>query len=448
MRIEDFGGLEIARYRLRLRAVEHASLPMFLGSTLRGAFGHALKQAVCVMSHKACERCLVHDRCLYPYLFETPAPPDAPLLKGQNQAPHPFILTPPFLNLGPHASSVPGGNHDLAVPLGAHPSRVPEFHPAPLGPYASSVPNANRDPSDYPRALSDGQPESESFAARASASAPRPTVPGAVATGSLSTGPLSMRPTVESSPYRELLAQPDSQPVGLAATSRSALLPGSPRLVKRPLTPVREDGELSSTARVLSTRTFLRQGESLSFDLVLIGRAIEYMPYVVFAVTEMAHRGLGVGRNRFELDDVTMIGASGSERSIYSGKTQKIATPENSRASLSDLIRARLSESNQLEIPEPQLASASGALTHANGAKPSLTSNPDRNPLSCSFSDSKFAIQNSQFSSLRISFLTPTRIKIDGEPQSAPSFDLLVRSLLRRISMIFSVHSQSEFRVD
>src|SRR5579862_7488959 len=92
----DFSALEVARFRLVLRALEDASLPAFLGSTLRGAFGHALKQAVCVMSHKCCERCLVQDRCIYPYLFETPAPPDSVLLKGQQQAPHPFILTPPF----------------------------------------------------------------------------------------------------------------------------------------------------------------------------------------------------------------------------------------------------------------------------------------------------------------------------------------------------------------
>src|SRR5262245_21107012 len=50
------------------------------------------------MDHRQCERCLLSDRCLYPYLFETPVPPDIPQLRGQKQAPHPFILTPPMLS--------------------------------------------------------------------------------------------------------------------------------------------------------------------------------------------------------------------------------------------------------------------------------------------------------------------------------------------------------------
>ena len=93
---EDFAGLELSRYELKLRACQSASLPAFLGSTLRGAFGHALKEAVCVMNHRDCAKCLVADRCIYPYLFETPVPDDVPQLRGQQQAPHPFILTPPI----------------------------------------------------------------------------------------------------------------------------------------------------------------------------------------------------------------------------------------------------------------------------------------------------------------------------------------------------------------
>src|SRR5262249_47261833 len=97
LKVEDFAALDMCRYRLRLRALEDASLPAFLGSTLRGAFGHALKRAVCVMRKRDCEQCLVGDRCLYPYLFETP-PGASHLLRGQIRAPHPFILDTHFVN--------------------------------------------------------------------------------------------------------------------------------------------------------------------------------------------------------------------------------------------------------------------------------------------------------------------------------------------------------------
>lgn len=63
---EDFAALDLSRYELKLRACEPVSLPAFLGSTLRGAFGHALKEAVCVMNHRDCAKCLVADRCIYP----------------------------------------------------------------------------------------------------------------------------------------------------------------------------------------------------------------------------------------------------------------------------------------------------------------------------------------------------------------------------------------------
>ena len=95
MSTEDFSPLRISRFELRLRAREAASLPPFLGSTVRGAFGRSLKQTVCVMAHRNCERCMVADRCIYPYLFETPVPPGLLQLRGQERAPHPFILSPP-----------------------------------------------------------------------------------------------------------------------------------------------------------------------------------------------------------------------------------------------------------------------------------------------------------------------------------------------------------------
>jgi hypothetical protein len=93
---EDFASLNLARYELNLRACETCALPAFLGSTIRGAFGHALKETVCIMPHRDCTRCLVADRCFYTYLFETSAPPEAKQLSGQQQVPHPYILTPPY----------------------------------------------------------------------------------------------------------------------------------------------------------------------------------------------------------------------------------------------------------------------------------------------------------------------------------------------------------------
>lgn len=61
----------------------------------RGAFGRALQHVVCVTRTLDCPPCALKDRCLYPYVFETPPPPDAQIMRKYPAAPHPFVLTPP-----------------------------------------------------------------------------------------------------------------------------------------------------------------------------------------------------------------------------------------------------------------------------------------------------------------------------------------------------------------
>ena len=82
------------RLRFRLRALESGRLPRFKGSMLRGAFGHALRQTVCVMPRgQQCVSCSLRGECLNTRLFETyidGEPP--PFMRGLTDAPKPFIL--------------------------------------------------------------------------------------------------------------------------------------------------------------------------------------------------------------------------------------------------------------------------------------------------------------------------------------------------------------------
>ncbi len=70
-------------------------LPVYTGSMFRGAFGSALKQVVCVTRTYDCPPCLLKNRCLYPYVFETPPPADARVMRKYTTAPHPFVFEPP-----------------------------------------------------------------------------------------------------------------------------------------------------------------------------------------------------------------------------------------------------------------------------------------------------------------------------------------------------------------
>lgn len=71
-----------------------AILPTHKGSLLRGAFGWALKKAVCTSISRECPQCLLYRTCLYPTVFDPP-----PTLAGGKDhlppsPPPPYVLTP------------------------------------------------------------------------------------------------------------------------------------------------------------------------------------------------------------------------------------------------------------------------------------------------------------------------------------------------------------------
>ena len=51
-------------------------------------------------------------------------------------------------------------------------------------------------------------------------------------------------------------------------------------------------------------------------------------------------------------------------------------------------------------------------------------------------------------STLRLSFLTPTRLKFDGNLSPKPEFHILIRNLLRRISLLSYFHCGEELNLD
>ncbi|MBW2021015.1 MAG: CRISPR system precrRNA processing endoribonuclease RAMP protein Cas6 [Deltaproteobacteria bacterium] len=75
---------------------DDALLPYYKGSTFRGVFGHALKRVVCALKRQDCRDCLLRQKCVYAFVFETPAPGGDP--GGQKRIaspPHPYVIEPP-----------------------------------------------------------------------------------------------------------------------------------------------------------------------------------------------------------------------------------------------------------------------------------------------------------------------------------------------------------------
>jgi hypothetical protein len=139
-------------------------------------------------------------------------------------------------------------------------------------------------------------------------------------------------------------------------------------------------------------RSFVR-GDSLQFGLVLIGKAIEYLPYFIFCFDELGRRGLGRERVRFRLQGICGFDFQQSQwTSVYDPRDRLL-----------------------------------------NGNLPTVGANQ----LSLKCGDT-----------LSLEFLTPTRIKYRDKYISDLEFHVMMRSLLRRISMLTLYHCDAELDPD
>lgn len=76
-----------------------ARLPDYAGSTLRGAFGWALKRCACMLKSQDCPTCILNKNCAYAFLFATERYMDASE-RLVNARPHPLVIQPGEYNVG------------------------------------------------------------------------------------------------------------------------------------------------------------------------------------------------------------------------------------------------------------------------------------------------------------------------------------------------------------
>lgn len=86
--------IEFKRFTFFLKASEPLILPSYKGSTLRGGFGHAFRKVVCALKQKECNDCLLKEKCVYSYVFETPPHSGTEIMRKYKTVPHPFVLEP------------------------------------------------------------------------------------------------------------------------------------------------------------------------------------------------------------------------------------------------------------------------------------------------------------------------------------------------------------------
>lgn len=135
----------------------------------------------------------------------------------------------------------------------------------------------------------------------------------------------------------------------------------------------------------LETDRIYEAGEEISFGLVLIGKAVDYVPYFVYTFEEMGKTGIGKGRGKYLL-----IKAETATGPVYSREDRTI----------------RPQPAKMATIPE----------------------------------DFSFDAGNS--TPLTVNFLTPARISYGRDLAVSPDFHILVRSLLRRLNLLHYFHGE------
>lgn len=132
----------------------------------------------------------------------------------------------------------------------------------------------------------------------------------------------------------------------------------------------------------LDRNTYYRPGDEITFGLVLIGKAIELLPYFILAFEKLGEAGIGRGRGKFSLQKV-----ESNDEEIYPSNSETLGQ-------------------------EPGILRVSDLAIDPNMDEQRMT----------------------------LRFLTPLRMKYQGRLTDRPEFHILIRNLLRRISSLAYLH--------
>ncbi len=153
----------------------------------------------------------------------------------------------------------------------------------------------------------------------------------------------------------------------------------------------------------LTRRRYFKLDESIFFDIVLIGKANEYLPYFIYAFTEMGKHGIGKERGKFDVASVEALHLDGTKTEIFNGNTGILRAAEN-----------RIDYNLFISSPSPKPSPVKG--------------------------EGKSAGETFKGDEITISFETPVRIKENDRLKQDIPFNLLIRRLSERAFLLVHLH--------
>jgi len=169
----------------------------------------------------------------------------------------------------------------------------------------------------------------------------------------------------------------------------------------------------------------MQPGESISFSLLLMDRAVDLLPQIVYAVRLMGESGIGAGRRhnmgRFDLEQVTS-----GEQIVYSSENGVLLAPD---------------KRNRIQLARPDDSDISWINQHGwtKILQATATTNHENSLIRHHFVGD-FRI--------KIDLLTPLRLKQNNRLGHDLPFHVLVRACLRRISALEDAYGGGEPDID
>jgi CRISPR-associated endoribonuclease Cas6 len=154
----------------------------------------------------------------------------------------------------------------------------------------------------------------------------------------------------------------------------------------------------------LETKETYLPGERLSFDVVLVGKTKDYLPYFIVTFKELSQAGLGRQRSPMELCAVGHVGSDGIEVPVYTKENNLVQPPANA-ISWADLSGSHSSNNGSPNSPQD------GSMYSPQGGAAIVTR-------------------------ITLRFLTPTMLKADGVQARRPAFGPTAKRLRDRINTL------------
>ncbi|MDI6783582.1 MAG: CRISPR system precrRNA processing endoribonuclease RAMP protein Cas6 [bacterium] len=202
-------------------------------------------------------------------------------------------------------------------------------------------------------------------------------------------------------------------------------------------------------------KTIYQPDETLSFRLILIGKAIGYLPYFIFTFEELGKIGIGKDRGKYQVVTVENITESNQPVIIYSGSDRVVKnTYQPIHIEVGAMLTANPCESRGIPA-QTGIQSPLGVIPAQAGihippvvipAQAGIHIPPEVIPAKAGIHIPPEVIPAKAgiHKQVTIYFLTPTRLKYETQLATDLEFHIFFRNLLRRISSLLYFHCETD----